>query len=89
MACCDWQTFEEGFLGEWDRAKHSPSKLLIDWKLAKKYWSRYHCTGGEAARVQLKVLSKECEYLWIEKFNKKRGDDGGLSVMPLPEPMLL
>ncbi len=78
MACCDWQTFVEGFRDTWRRAKHSPSDLLIDWDLAKKYWSRYHCTGGEAATGQIKELFQEANYLWLERFNGKGGkeDDG-------------
>ncbi|MDD5056581.1 MAG: hypothetical protein PHQ60_02310 [Sideroxydans sp.] len=63
--------------------------MLIDWVLAKRYWRKFHCTGGEAASVQLKVLSKESDYLWLEKLNNKRGGgDGGLGVVPLPEPIL-
>lgn len=78
MACCGWQTFEEGFLATWRGARHAPSELLIDWTLAKKYWSRYHCTGGEAAGVQLKALSREGDYAFIEQLNKKfRGGEGG------------
>lgn len=67
MACCEWDTFKDGFLGVWRQAKHNPSPLLIDWKQAEHLWRRHHCTGGEAARVQISALSEEANFLWAMK----------------------
>lgn len=74
MACCDWETFEEAFRAAWRRAKRSPSPLLVDWDQARLYWDRYHCTGFEAARVQLTALDKEGEFLIIEQLNRHHED---------------
>lgn len=68
MACCSWETFKNAFLGAWRQARHTPGELLIDWIRARKDWKRHHCTGGEAALMQLRALSKEGEYIWIENF---------------------
>lgn len=67
MACCDWNTFTDAFLGAWRKARHNPSPLLIDWRQAEHQWRRHHCTGGEAACVQLKALSAEANFLWVSK----------------------
>lgn len=72
MACCDWATFEDGFLGAWRRKR--AGELLIDWARAKRDWRRFHCTGAEAAAMQLRDLSNEAEYLWIEP--RRPNDDG-------------
>lgn len=87
MPCCDWETFEYAFLEAWSRK--GAGETLIDWKLAKMDWKRHHCTGGEAATMQLRELAMEADYLWLAKFNKKRGGDGGLAVGQLPQPILL
>lgn len=89
MTCCDWQTFEDSFLSTWRRK--NAGEALIDWVKVKRDWSRYHCTGGEAASMQLRALAKEGEYLWLEKFkpkfrNGRNDDDGG--VLVCREPVL-
>lgn len=61
MACCDWDTFKGSLLASFAQAA-CPSNL-IDWKRARRDWSRYHCTGGEAASMQLRDLRQEGEYL--------------------------
>lgn len=79
MACCDWETFKDSFIGAWTRK--GVGDLLIDWARAEIDWCRYHCTGGEAAKMQLQVLAREGDYLWLERLNnRQRGDDGGLPV---------
>lgn len=78
MPCCDWNTFTESFLDAWRRKGFG--EVLIDWKKAKRDWRRFHCTGGEAARMQLVELAKEGAYLWLERFQVKKrrpGDDEG------------
>jgi hypothetical protein len=88
MACCNWDTFNEGFVFAW---RHKGvGELLIDWKQAKKDWKRYHCTGGEAASVQLRFLAQEGTYLWLERFNEGKGGDyggGGVTIHPIPKPL--
>lgn len=85
MACCDWDTFKDAFLGAWNRAKYTPSEVLIDWRRAKRDWKRYHCTGYEAATMQLQGLAKDSEYLWVARANRRRGGDGGMAVERVPE----
>lgn len=75
MACCDWQTFEDGFLAAWRKARHTPGELLIDWRQAKTNWRRHHCTGGEAAKMQLVELANEGLDYWEPP--KPRLDDDG------------
>lgn len=71
-ACCDWQTFEDGFLATWRRkANNNAGEALVDWVKAKKDWKRNHCTGSEAAAMQLQELAREGEYLWIERLNRR------------------
>ncbi len=77
MACCDWQTFEDGFLATWRKARPAPGELLIDWKRAKTNWERHHCTGGEAAKMQLGVLANEGLYCWEPPGPRKSDDDSG------------
>lgn len=96
MACCDWETYRDSFLGAWARDKTKASVLLIDWKKAKNAWQKYHCTGGEAARAQLTMLKKEAEYQWIANSRKDKDDPDdrgprwspGPSPQPTPSPML-
>lgn len=83
MACCNWETFEEAFLAAWRKAKHTPSELLIDWRKARTDWMRHHCTGGEAATMQLREFAKDGEYLWV-MLPIRRDDDGGMTVKPTP-----
>ena len=67
MECCDWDTFETGFIAKWHegtRRTPPPSTLLIDWKRAKRDWKRYGMTGAEAAHMQKSELTKEGEYAW-------------------------
>lgn len=82
MACCDWETFEDSFLATWRKARHTPGEAMIDWKQARTDWKRNHCTGGEAASMQLRGLARDGEYLWLERANRRRGGngDGGLAV---------
>lgn len=61
--CCDWETFEDGFLAAWSDTRVAPARCLIDWKLARRHWNLYGMTGYEAAWTQLKVLSDEAMYL--------------------------
>jgi hypothetical protein len=83
VACCDWDTFKESFLAAW-RTKNV-GEALIDWPIAKKDWKRHHCTGAEAVSMQMGVLAREADYLWLERFNNRnRGsdDDGGVAMRP-------
>lgn len=82
MACCDLETFKESFLAAWRKAKHQPSELLIDWRKARNDWKRHHCTGGEAATMQLREAAKGGEYLWMTRPNRRDGD-GGMAVEPV------
>lgn len=85
MPCCDWQTFEDGFLAAWRRK--GAGELLIDWKRAKRDWRRHHCTGFEAASMQLRDLSREGEYLWSMPGGPK-GEGGGGGRRPInPKPL--
>jgi hypothetical protein len=84
MACCDWDTFKDAFLSTWHKARHMPSELLIDWKRAQFNWKKHHCTGGEAATMQLNKLTKEGEYIWLESSRKRNDDDGGMAIDRIP-----
>jgi hypothetical protein len=84
MACCDWETFEDAFLATWRSARHTPGELLIDWRKARTDWKRHHCTGGEAATMQLRELARGGEYLWMAHRNKRNGGDGGVAVERAP-----
>ncbi len=91
MTCCSWETFEESFISAWDRDRFKPSRLLIDWRLARRAWSRYHATGGEAAFPQLRALRQEADYLWVAYARRSDDDEGGLPrseepVKPAPIP---
>lgn len=83
MACCDWDTFRDGFLNTWRRDRHNPSPLLIDWKKARRFWHRHHCTGGEAARTLLQDLKCEANFLWATT-RKDAEDESGQPVAALP-----
>lgn len=85
MACCDWQTFEDSFLHAWRRK--NAGEALVDWVTANRHWKRYHCTGGEAASMQLHALAEEGLYLWLEKFKPKKGNDGEGGVSVRREPV--
>lgn len=82
MACCEWETFKDGFLGFWRQARHNPSPLLIDWKDAEHLWRRHHCTGGEAARVQIQALREESNFLWQMTTTAEESPDS-----PVPRPL--
>lgn len=84
MSCCDWDDFRLGLLSAWQRDKHKPSELLINWRLARKYWKRHHCTGGEAASVQIHSLRAESDYLWFLPRGGQQDDDGPRPVKPKP-----
>lgn len=84
MACCDWATFCDSLLATWRKKK--AGELLIDWDRAKTDWARHHCTGGEAAKMQLQMLARESDYLWLERVNKNRRDDDGGIACPAPVP---
>lgn len=84
MACCDWETFEDAFLASWRKARHTPGELLIDWNRARKDWKRNHCTGGEAASMQLREVAKGGEYLFMTRQNGRDGGDGGMAVERAP-----
>lgn len=78
MSCCDWQTFSDAFTAAFKR-KNAGAEL-IDWKRAKKDWRRHHCTGGEAASMQLRDLANEGEYLFLMRNKRGGNDDGGVSA---------
>lgn len=65
MTCCDWPTFEAAFRHAWETKGAGPA--LIDWAKAERDWRRHHCTGGEAARMQLQALAREADYLWLQR----------------------
>lgn len=87
MACCDWETFYDGFVNTWSKAKAGDA--LIDWRRARRNWSRNHCTGGEAASMQLRALKLEGEYLFSTGRGKRNGGgDGGAPIIPnRPKPV--
>lgn len=87
MACCDWQTFEDSFLYSWRRK--NVGELLIDWVKAKRDWKRYHCTGGEAASMQLCKLYREADYLWLSPRPNRGDDDGGGGAVVVPRQPVL
>lgn len=87
MACCDWSTFEDSFLSAWRRK--NAGEALVDWSVAKKDWRRNHCTGGEAASMQLKKIAREADYLWLEMLRKRGGNDGGGSAIVRPRQPVL
>ena len=78
MACCDWSDFEIGVVAAF-RKRGAPD-ALIDWQRARKDWKRHHCTGGEAAAMQLLDLSSESDYLRMQPKPRNKGNDGGLLV---------
>lgn len=87
MSCCDWETFESSFRSAWRRK--NAGETLIDWVVAKRDWKRNHCTGGEAASMQLGKLAREADYLWLAKLRKRGDDDGGGGAVVHPrEPVL-
>ena len=86
MACCDWQTFKDSFLAAWRRKK--TGEALIDWVRAERHWKRYHCTGGEAALMQLRDLANEGLYLIFERIRPQRRDDGDGGLAVSREPAL-
>ena len=80
--CCDWDTFELGFICHWHAEKPAvPSTLLIDWKKARRGWRRGN-TGMEEAFMQLRALRESGEYLLAgAPFVRRRGGrDGGLAA---------
>ena len=78
MACCDWNDFEIGVTAAFRR--RGAADVLIDWPRARKDWKRHHCTGGEAAAMQLLDLSSEGDYLRVQPKPQNRDNDGGLLV---------
>jgi hypothetical protein len=60
VSCCDWQTFEESLLHAF--ACQAVPCILIDWKRARRDWKRHHCTGSEAASMQIRDLRMDGEY---------------------------
>lgn len=86
MNCCNWDTFEGGFICTWHtstRRGAPPSTILIDWKRARGDWKRYGMTGHEAAFMQLRDLRAEAEHLWGLQLPRPRrgGGGGGESVL--------
>lgn len=86
MACCDWATFEASFLSAWQ--SKGAGEALIDWKRATKDWRRYHCTGAEAASMQLRNFVVESDYLWLAKFRKRDEDGSGSALVSNRQPVL-
>lgn len=87
MACCDWDTFSDGISAAFKRA--NIGLALIDWKRAKRHWKKYHCTGAEAAHMQIQDLRREGEYLFsVQEYRRIDDDeDGGVNVFrPSPIP---
>ena len=78
MACCDWNDFESGMVAAF--RSRGAAGVLIDWPRARKDWKRHHCTGGEAAAMQLRDLSAEGDYLRMQALPRNKGNDGGLLV---------
>lgn len=64
MECCDWQTFEQGFLTT--LAENRVPSALADWKRARRDWKRYACTGHESALMQVRRLREEGEYVRMQ-----------------------
>jgi hypothetical protein len=86
MSCCDWETFSEAFKVAFERK--NAGLALIDWKRARRDWKRHHCTGGEAASMQLRDLAEEGEYLFLIRPNRRGGNgDGGIVIKPKPCPV--
>jgi hypothetical protein len=63
MACCDWETFKQGLTVAF--AERAVPSSLIDWKRAKRDWSRHHCTGAESAIMQIAAINREGEYAYL------------------------
>lgn len=79
MPCCEWNDFQTGVKLAFKAAR--AGELLIDWKRAKRDWKRYHCTGPEAASMQLRDLRNDGEYNFMAPIPRKpRGGDGGVAV---------
>jgi hypothetical protein len=80
VSCCDWDTFETGFIRAWhtgSRRSAPPSTLLIDWARARRDWKRYHCTGFEAAFMQLRDLSDDSLYIHVTDWRPGPGGASG------------
>lgn len=80
MPCCEWDDFEASVKLAFK--EKNADEILIDWKLAKRDWKRYHCTGAEAASMQLRELARDGEYNHMVPTLRKprRGGDGGIAI---------
>lgn len=79
MPCCEWDDFEASVKLAFK--EKNADEILIDWKQAKRDWKRYHCTGAEAASMQLRDLARDGEYNYsVPSPRPKRGGEGGIAI---------
>lgn len=87
MACCEWEDFKLGVETAFQR--HACPSALIDWDRMERCWSRYHCTGAEAASMQLLDMASVADhYRCLQDRHPGEGDDGGLVCDGAPVALL-
>lgn len=69
MPCCDFSDFETDVLYFFEREKIGSA--LIDWGTAKAHWEKYHCTGGESAKMLIKELKAEREPIVVANLTRQ------------------
>jgi hypothetical protein len=85
-----WEQFESDFLYYWRQSKYPAPEILIDWKLARSHWKRYHCTAGEHVRLQIGILLNDRSCVNIHnRPNNDNDDKGGDWLAPIsPKPLM-
>ncbi|MDP1527707.1 MAG: hypothetical protein Q8M20_18035 [Rhodocyclaceae bacterium] len=69
MPCCDFSDFKDGLIHFFGREKIGSA--LIDWGTAKTHWKKYHCTGGESAKMLVQELKAEREPIVVANLTRK------------------
>ncbi len=84
--CCDWETFEESLKKVAEDNKFP--EILLDWKKARRCWSRYCMTGFEAfmtiTKFEREQLRDVTDAEFTRKINeklKRRGDGDNLEFV--------
>jgi len=85
-----WEQFEEEVLHYWSISKYPAPKILIDWKLARNHWKKYHCTAAEHVRFQIGALYNDRSCVNIHNSPNNGDDRGGRDCLaPFPPKPLM